>query len=90
MYLFVILLILLAIFVIKYVSNNNEIRGVKILPYYLMICIIPIYYIFDHMFFVNMFENTPILSTTPNFINFTANDLRTIVYIMLYFRNYFF
>ncbi len=82
-YLPVIILVLLAIFVIRYVSSNNEIRGVKILPYYLMICIMPIYYILDRTIFINMFPSTPILATTPNFISFNANDLRAIVYIII-------
>lgn len=82
-YLPVIILVLLAIFVIRYVSSNNEIRGVKILPYYLMICIMPIYYILDRTIFINMFPSAPILEATPTFASFSSNNLRAIVYTVI-------
>ena len=80
----IILVIILALWIIIYLKNKKVILS---LPYLLMIFFTPIYNILDQKVFIEIFGCGCVPSAQTNMFNidFNANDLRLIVYIILAF-----
>ncbi len=78
------LLVILVVWIIVYVKNKKAILA---LPYLLIPFITPIYNILDQKIFVEIFGCgcVPIAQTNMFNIDFNANDLRRVVYIILSF-----
>lgn len=78
----ILLLIILILWIILYLKNKKIILS---LPYLLMLFITPIYNILDQKIFVKILGCGCVPSVQTNMfnINFNANDLRQIVYIIL-------
>lgn len=78
----ILLLITLVIWIIIYLKNKKAILA---LPYLLMLFITPIYNILDQKVFVKVFGCGCVPYTQTNMfnINFNANNLRFVVYIIM-------
>ena len=78
----ILLAIVLVIWVIVYIKNK---KAVLALPYLLMSFITPFYNILDSKVFVEVFGCgcVPIAQTNMFNIDFNANDLRRVIYIII-------
>lgn len=78
----IIVLVIVMIITIKYISDNEKIRGTKLLPYLLMICMTPIYVILDNAIFKKILPCAPINIENVQ-KTLSSNDLRAIVYTVI-------
>lgn len=78
------LLVILVVWIIAYVKNR---KAIVALPYLLIPAITPIYNILDQKIFVEFFGCGCVPSAQTNMFNidFNANDLRRVVYILMSF-----
>lgn len=78
------LLVILVGWIIVYVKNK---KAIVALPYLFILFITPIYNILDQKIFVRVFGCGCVPSTQTNMFNidFNANDLRQVIYIVMSF-----